>query len=58
MSEPIAYSVKDAAAACGLSRTTLYQLIKAGRITPRKFGARTILLRSDLEAMLAHAATA
>lgn len=58
MSEPIAYSVKDAATACGLGRTKLYQLIKAGEVTPRKFGTRTVLLRADLEAMLARAAAA
>lgn len=58
MPDPIAYSVKDAASACGLSRTTLYQLIKAGKLQPRKFGTRTVLLRSDLEAMLACAAAA
>jgi excisionase family DNA binding protein len=58
MPDPIAYSVKDAAAACGISRTMLYELIKSGKIARRKVGTRTVLLRTDLVAMLDRAAAA
>jgi protein involved in temperature-dependent protein secretion len=33
-------------------RTKMYAEVKAGRITPRKIGAKTVILRSDAEAWL------
>jgi excisionase family DNA binding protein len=35
-----------------IGRTKLYAEIKAGRIVPRKIGAKTLILRSDAEAWL------
>lgn len=58
MHQPLAYSIKNAAAVCGIGRTKLYELIKAGEIRSRKIGSRTVVLRSDLESMLARAANA
>ena len=52
MSNPIAYTIKQASAACGISRTTLYGLIKAGELTPVKIGVRTLIRHADLEALI------
>lgn len=52
MSTQIAYTIKQAAAACGISRTTLYVLIKAGELTPVKIGTRTLIRHNDLEALI------
>lgn len=49
---PLALSIKDACAASGLSRTTIYQAIKAGDLKPRKCGNRTLILREDLSSFL------
>lgn len=47
-----AYSVKDAAAACGLSRSTLYRLIGEGQLTPVRLGGRTLLPAEQIEKLL------
>lgn len=52
MSEKIAYTINEAAAASGLGRTTLYKLIKHGDLMPVKIGARTLLLRADVVKLL------
>jgi excisionase family DNA binding protein len=39
----LAYSILDAAKASGLGRSTLYELIAAGKIEARKMGARTLI---------------
>lgn len=44
----IAYSIPEALEASGLGRTTLYKLIKEGRLEARKIGSRTVILRSSL----------
>ena len=49
MPEPLSYTIPDACVATGLSRTTLYEAIKAGRLTPRKAGVRTLILHDDLK---------
>nr|WP_244540909.1 helix-turn-helix domain-containing protein [Methylobacterium sp. yr668] len=46
---PLAYRVEDAAAAIGLSRSTLFEYIKHGRIPSRKIGNSTIIRHCDLE---------
>lgn len=48
----IAYTIKEAVAATGISRTTLYGLIKAGELTPVKIGARTLIRHTDLDALI------
>jgi excisionase family DNA binding protein len=52
MTTPIAYTIKQASSACGISRTTLYGLIKAGELTPVKIGVRTLIRHADLEALI------
>lgn len=48
----IAYSMTDAAKAAGIGRTTLYSLIKTGKLPARKLGVRTVILADDLEALM------
>jgi excisionase family DNA binding protein len=52
VTEKISYSIREASTASGIGRTTLYQLIKAGELTPVKIGARTLIRRCDLDALL------
>jgi excisionase family DNA binding protein len=52
VSEKIAYTIKEAVAASGLGRTTIYELIKRGELPRAKVGARTLIRRRDLEAMV------
>jgi excisionase family DNA binding protein len=51
--EKIAFSIREAAAVSGLSRTTLYALIARRELRGVKSGARRLILRTDLEAYLA-----
>lgn len=48
----IAYTINEAVAASGISRTSLYGLIKAGELSPVKIGVRTLIRHSDLEALI------
>lgn len=43
----LSYSVKDACAALGVSRTTLYKLVRSGRIKPVKLGLRRVIFSHD-----------
>lgn len=52
----LSYTVKEAVAASGIGRSKLYELIRVGVLKPAKIGTRTLILRSDLEAMLQQAA--
>jgi hypothetical protein len=45
---PIAYTIPNAAAASGLSRSFLYAEIKAGRLGIKKAGARTLIEDAEL----------
>lgn len=47
----LAYSVRDAAKATGLGRTTLYRLIADGQLRRIKIGNRTLIRCRDLEAL-------
>lgn len=52
VSVPLAYRIEDAAAVIGISRSTLFEYIKDGRIPSRKIGASTVIHHRDLEAFL------
>ncbi len=52
MHAKIAYTMKEATAATGISRTTLYALMKAGELIPVKIGVRTLIRHADLEALI------
>lgn len=47
--KPIALTIEDATQYCGIGRTKLYELIRKGNFTPRKAGARTLLLTEELD---------
>ena len=49
---PLAYRIEDAAAAIGISRSKVWDLIAQGQIPARKLVGSTIILRADLEAYL------
>ena len=46
-------AVVSASRIAGIGRTKLYEAIAAGSLKARKYGKRTIVLRSDLQAFLA-----
>ncbi|KQS77634.1 hypothetical protein ASG25_13590 [Rhizobium sp. Leaf384] len=49
---PITYTIANATKATGLSRSTLYNLMKDKRLPYIKVGKRTLLKTSDIEALL------
>jgi hypothetical protein len=49
----LAYSIKEAASASGLSRSLLYLAIAQGELLARKCRGRTVVLREDLRKFLA-----
>jgi excisionase family DNA binding protein len=52
MSDKLSYSVREATAALGISRATLYRLMERGEIRSFKIGTRTLMMRGELEAFL------
>jgi hypothetical protein len=48
----VAFTIKQAAKASGLSRSVLYVAIGHGALKARKCGARTLILDSDLRRFL------
>ena len=49
----LAYSIREAAEASSLGRTTLYNYIAAGRLRAVRVGGRTIIPAESLHALLA-----
>lgn len=54
----LAYSVKEAGEALGVGRTTIYELLKDGRLKRVKIGAVTVIPRSSMLALLGETADA
>jgi excisionase family DNA binding protein len=50
---PPAYTIPKASQASGLGRTTLYELIGAGKIEARKAGGRTLVMAASLRDYIA-----
>ena len=50
--KPIAVSIPEAVKLAGLSRTTIYELMKDGRLPICKVGTRTLIRLEALEALL------
>ncbi len=50
--EKLAYSIREAVAAGGGSRTKLYEAIAAGALKARKRGRSTVILAADLSRYL------
>ena len=48
----IAYSIHEAAEATSLGRSTIEEAVAKGQLPARKFGARTLILASDLQRLL------
>lgn len=51
----LAYSIKDAATALGLSRSTLYKLISTGELRTLRIAGRRLIQAADIDAMLSRA---
>lgn len=49
---PISFSVKGAVQASGLSRSKIYELIRAGQLDARKQQGRTLVMGDSLRAYL------
>ncbi|RTL62124.1 MAG: DNA-binding protein [Pseudonocardiaceae bacterium] len=52
------FTINEAADLMRVGRSTIYNLIAAGDLKPRKIGSRTILLGSELRRFLDHSVTA
>lgn len=52
-SEPLTYSVPEAAVLVGVSTWSMYEAIKRGELPARKVGRRIVVPRVQLEAWLA-----
>ena len=50
---PLLLSIQDAAAALGIRKSKLYQLIAAGKLTRVYIGRRALITRASLEAFAA-----
>lgn len=50
--ERLTYSVAEAARALGVSRSTLWRLIKNETVKPKKIGKRTLIRRADIVELL------
>ena len=50
--ERIALRIRDASIISGLSRSTLCELLKTGKLRAVKIGGRRLILRNSLEALL------
>jgi excisionase family DNA binding protein len=54
MTEVISLTIADAAKACGIGRTTLYELIGAKKLDARKVGHRTLITGDSLRNYVAN----
>lgn len=49
--EKLAYTIDEASQATGLGHTTIYAMMKDGRLRRVKIGTRTLIPRASLEAL-------
>lgn len=49
MTDPKMLSILEAARFLGIGRSTIYEVIKQGRLPVRKLGRRTLVRRDDLD---------
>jgi excisionase family DNA binding protein len=57
MSQPIAYTIKEACTASRTGRTTLYSAIRRKDLVARKLGKKTLILEEDLRRWIEHLPT-
>jgi excisionase family DNA binding protein len=50
--EKLAFTIQEAAAASSIGQTSLYKAIRDKQLKARKYGTRTIITRTDLQAFL------
>lgn len=50
--QPEGLSILEACRVAGIGRTKIYEAIASGSLKARKFGKRTIILRTDLQSFL------
>lgn len=48
----LAYTVEEAGAALGLSRSTIFDMIRLGELSAKKLRGRTIVSRDELQRVL------
>ncbi|WP_036212698.1 helix-turn-helix transcriptional regulator [Novilysobacter arseniciresistens] len=54
-SAPLAHRIPDACQRIGLGRSSLYELIKAGRLKTVRIAGRTLVPESELQRLVAEA---
>lgn len=52
MADKLSYTINEAAAAIGVSRPTVYKLVKLGELTTFKFAGRTLIRADVLQACI------
>jgi excisionase family DNA binding protein len=50
--QALAVGIPEACRLIGVGRSSVYALIREGRLTPKKIGKRTVLLVTELEAFV------
>ncbi|WP_343683954.1 helix-turn-helix domain-containing protein [Asticcacaulis sp.] len=53
--EPISYRINDFAKIIGVSRTSVYGLIKDGKLKPVKIAGRTLIPASEAQRLISEA---
>lgn len=52
LSAPLAHRIPDACRRLGISRTSIYELIKTGEIRPFRIGTRTLIPEAELQKVI------
>lgn len=52
MSEKLAYHINEAAYALSISRSSIYNMFREGRLKSVKIAGRTLIARSEIERLL------
>lgn len=55
--ERLAYRINEACASIGVGRSSLYNMIRDGRVKSVKIAGRTLILRSEIERLLSEVAS-
>lgn len=55
MSDKLAYTVQEAGEAIGISRSTVFDMIRMGELTAKRLRGRTLIARTELQRLLTEA---